>query len=269
MHRSMAVGTLALLLAACSLLPGAVSVALDGEWQLQAGNNQGAAIPIVAGSRITLKIDGADVGGIAACNHYGGTLAVDGTTIRISALSMTEMACQEDVMASEAAYLAALPRVTTAARTGNSLVLSGPQVELHFIVVPPVPNADLVGPAWVLESLISGEVVSSISGDEATLQLNANGTLSASTGCREVTGRYSISGSEVKVTLDPYDLFGCPDAVGAQDTHVLAVIGAVDGFTVTIQGDSMTLTAGDQGLGYRVRASSEALSWISPSRMTA
>lgn len=252
MHRNLAVGTLALLLAACSLLPGAVSVALDGEWQLQAGNNQGAAIPIVAGSRITLKIDGADVGGIAACNHYGGTLAVDGTTIRVSALSMTEMACQDDVMASEAAYLDALPRVTAAARSGNSLVLSGPQVELHFAIVPPVPNAALVGPAWVLDSLISGEAVSSISGDEATLQLHANGTLTASTGCRTVSGHYSISGALVEVTLDPYDLFGCAGDVAAQDVQVLAVIG--DGFTVAIQGNSTTLTAGDQGLGYRVRA---------------
>lgn len=251
MNRSLAVGTLALLIAGCSLLPGAVNAGLDGEWQLQAGTNQGAAIPTVAGSRITLKIDGADVGGSAACNIYGGTLEVDGTTIRINALSMTEMACQEDVMASEAAFLDALPRVTAANRDGNSLALSGPQVELRFVLVPPVPNADLVGPVWVLDSLISGEVISSISGDEATLQLNANGTLSASTGCRTVSGQYSVSGNKVKVTLLPWEAIGCANDVAAQDVQVLAVIG--DGFTVTIQGNSMTATAGDQGLGYRVR----------------
>ena len=48
----------------------------------------------------------------------------------------------------------------------------------------------------------------------------------------------------MKVTLDPYDLIGCADPLGAQDSHVLKVIGALDGFTVTIQGNSMTLTAG-------------------------
>jgi heat shock protein HslJ len=253
-HRNLAIGTLALFLAACSLLPGAENAALNAEWQLQAGTNKGAAIPIVAASRITLKIHGADVGGSAACNIYGGTIQVNGTTIKISALSMTEMACQEPVMASEAAYLAALPRVTTAARAGNSLVLSGPRVELRFALVPPVANADLAGSVWVLDSLISGEVVSSIRGDEATLQLNPDGTLSASTGCREVTGQYDLSGTQVQVTLDPYDMIACANPLGAQDTRVLAVIGGVDGFTVTILGNSMTLTAGDQGLGYRVRA---------------
>lgn len=254
MHRNLAVAALALLLVGCSLLPGAENAALNGEWQMRSGANQGAAIPIPADRRITLKIDGTQVGGSAACNIYGGTLEINGTTIKISALSMTEMACQDDVMAAEAAYLAALPRVTTATRDQDSLVLTGPDVELRFARVQPVPNANLVGPLWTLDSLISGEVVSSVIGDKAILQLNANGTLAASTGCRDLTGHYTVSGSKVQVTLDPYDLIACADPLGAQDTQVLRVFGAVDGFTFAIQGNSMTLTAGELGLGYRVGA---------------
>lgn len=256
MHRSLASGTLVLLVTGCSLLPGARNTALDGEWRLQAGTSQGAAIPIAAGHPITLKIDGTQVGGSAACNSYGGKLAIDGTTIKVSELIQTEMACADaGVMASEAAYLGALSEVTTAARDGDSLVMSGPQVELRFTLVPPVPNADLVGTTWVLESLINGEVVSSVTDDPATLQLNADGTLAASTGCRDVTGHYTIAGTTVHVTLDPYDMIGCADPLGAQDTQVLAVIAAADGFTVTIHGESLTLAAGEKGLGYRVGAS--------------
>jgi heat shock protein HslJ len=255
LHRTLAVGTLGLLLVACSLLPGALNAALDGEWRLQAGTNQGAAIPIAVAHPITLKIDGTQAGGTAACNQYGGKLAISGTTIKISELFQTEMACLDggDVMTSEAVYLAALPRVATAARDGDSLVLSGPQVELHFTLVPPVPNADLVGPLWTLDSLISGQVASSVIG-APTLQLNANGTLAASTGCRDLTGHYAVSGNTVQVTLDPYDMIACADPLGAQDTHALKVIGAADGFTVVIQGESMTVTAGDLGLAYRVVA---------------
>ena len=96
---------LALLLSGCSLLTHGVATSLDGEWQLQAGTNQGQAIPIVAGSHITLNVDGTKAGGGAACNIYGGTIQVNGSSVAISALSMTEMACQENLMASEAAYL--------------------------------------------------------------------------------------------------------------------------------------------------------------------
>lgn len=254
MHRILATGTLALALVGCSLLPGALNASLNGEWQLQSGTNQKAAIPIVAGHPVTLKVDGTVVGGSSACNQYGGTLEINGTTIKISALSITEMACPDDrAMASEAAYVAALPRVTGAERDGDSLVLSGPDVELHFTRIQPVADADLVGPLWTLDTLISGQVASTVLA-APTLQLKADGTLAASTGCRDLTGRYTVSGSTVKVTLDPYDLIACAEPMGSQDVHVMKVIGAEGGFTIAIQGDSMTATAGDLGLGYRTGA---------------
>ena len=40
-------------------------------------------------------------------------------------------------MASEAAYLSALEAVETAERTGDGLVLAGPDVELRFRLVHP------------------------------------------------------------------------------------------------------------------------------------
>jgi heat shock protein HslJ len=132
---------LMLALTGCSIFSGGATASLDGEWQLRDGTNQGQPIPIVAGSRITLKVDGTQVGGSAACNLYGGTLEVHGSSVVISALSMTEMACQEDLMASEAAFLAALPRTTTIARNGDNLVLTGPELELHFDLVAPVADA--------------------------------------------------------------------------------------------------------------------------------
>jgi heat shock protein HslJ len=239
---------LAFLLSGCSLLTHGVATSIDGEWQLQAGTNQGQAVPIVAGSRITLKVDGTKAGGSAACNTYGGTIQVSGSSVAISALSMTEMACQENLMASEAAYLAALPRVTTVALTGNSLVLSGPEVELRYTRVPAVADADPIGTTWILESLVSGETVSSTVA-QATLQLGADGRIAATTGCRQVTGTYTISEGRVQVTLDPYDTIACAAPLGDQDTHVLKVLGGQP--TIGVDGDRLTLTAGDKGLGYR------------------
>jgi heat shock protein HslJ len=242
---------LALLLSGCSMLPGVGSSSLHGDWQLQAGTNQGQPVPIVAGSKITMTIAGGKVSGSAACNAYGGTIKVAGTAVTITALSMTEMACQENLMASETAYLAALPGVTTVERSGSSLVLTGPDVELSFVLIPPVADTSLVGTSWVLESLIDGQVASSTVA-RATLKLNPDGTFAASTGCRDVTGRYTISGDVVKVTLDPYDTIGCANPIGDQDAQVLHVIGTQ--FSFAVQGDGLTLTADDRGLGYRATA---------------
>ena len=237
-----------LLLSGCSLLSGGGAASLDGEWLLQAGTNQGVAIPIVAGGKITFKVDGTQAGGSAACNLYGGTIQVDGSTVAINALSMTEMACEENLMAAESAYLAALPRVTTVARSGSSLLLTGPQVELRFTLIPHVANANVVGTTWILDSLITGEAVSSTIGERVTLQFSADGRLAASTGCRNVTGSYTISEGQVQVTLDPYDTIACAAEVGDQDAHILGVLS--NEFGVSVDGDRLTLTAGDKGIGY-------------------
>jgi heat shock protein HslJ len=240
---------LMLLLSGCSLLSGGGATSLDGEWLLQAGTNQGVAIPIVAGSRVTLKVDGTQVGGSAACNSYGGTIQVSGSSIVISALAQTEMACVDNrLMTLESAYLAALPRTTTVARSGNSLLLTGPQVELRFTLIPPVANANLVGTTWLLDSLITGEAVSSTVGERVTLQFSGDGRLAASTGCRDVTGTYAVSEGQVQVTLDPYDTIGCAADVGDQDAHILDVLS--HGFGVSVDGEHLTLTAGDKGIGY-------------------
>ena len=240
---------LMLVLTGCSIVSGGATASLDGEWQLRDGTNQGQPIPIVAGSRITLKVDGTQVGGSAACNIYGGTIEIHGSSVVISALSMTEMACEEDRMASEAAYLAALPRTTTVERNGDSLVLTGPELELRFALVAPVADANLIGSTWILDSLISGEVASSTVGERVTLELNGDGTISASTGCRDVTGRYTLTEGRVQVTLDPYDTIGCAAEIGSQDTHILKVLSA--GFGVAIDGERLTVTAGDDGMVYR------------------
>jgi heat shock protein HslJ len=241
---------LIVILSACSVVSGGAPASLDGEWRLTAGTNQGQPIPIVAGSKVTLTIDGSQVGGTAACNSFGGKIEIHGSSIVLSELFQTEMACLDDrLMASEAAYMAALSLVTTAARTGDTLVLTGPQVELRFASVPPVANANLVGTVWVLDSVISGEAVSSTVGGRATMQLNADGTFATSTGCREITGRYTISGNQLQATIDPYDTIACANPVGEQDVHVLKVLS--NGFSATIDGNSLTLSAGDLGLGYQ------------------
>lgn len=150
-------------------------------------------------------------------------------------------------MASEAAYLAALPRVTTVALTGSSLVLSGPEVELRYTRVPAVADADPIGPTWVLESLISGETVSSTVA-QARLQLGTDGRITATTGCRQVTGTFAIVKDHLVIALDPYDAIACAAPLGDQDAHLLNVLAGHP--AISVDGNRLTLSAGDKGLGY-------------------
>ena len=220
---------------------------LLGSWVLVEGAGPGGDVTIVDGYRITLEIQGPEVGGTSACNHYFGRMAVVGDSLRIEELGGTEMACQPDVMASESAYWAALGAVTGWSRDGDSLTLAGPDATLTYELLEPVPDAATVDTVWVLDTLISGDAASSTNG-QATLQLGSDGTIVGSTGCRDFTGRSQISGDEVLVT--ELTMEGeCSAELATQDGHVVTVLG--DGFTVVVEGNRLTLGAsGNQGLGY-------------------
>jgi len=224
----------------------------NGTWQLQAGTLDGVELPASADGQITMTIDGTQIGG-SACNIYGGTIAIDGASVTIGALSMTEMACEEPLMTTEATYMAALAKVTGAERSGDELRLHGDGVELTYSLVPPVADAELTGTTWILDSLISGNAVSTVGGDPATLEFTDDGTFTGGTGCRGFGASYAAAGAQVTVSDFVNDDRGCAEGLTPQDEHVLEVL--VNGFNVAIDGNRLTLMNGALGLGYTAQGS--------------
>lgn len=235
--------------------PTGTSPSFDGAWVLAAGTLDGADLALDSRYRVTLTIEGDQVSGTAACNHYGGTAVLAGGGFRVGGLGMTAMGCEPPVMDLEQAYTAALMRVASAERTADLLTLSGDGVSLTFTLLPPVPTADLIGVTWVLDTLIDGETASStVAGaGPAILRLDPDGTLEAGTGCRGFSGEYTVSGDTVWFTTFGQDGDAeCPPGMAAQDGHVVTVLG--DGFTAAIEGDLLTLTStGGLGLVYRAQ----------------
>jgi heat shock protein HslJ len=133
----MARGLVTALLAAMVVVVGCGTPApspidVSGAWQLTGGTVDAAPFPLVADAPVTMTVGGTEISGRSPCNHYGGRLLVDGTGVRFEMTEMTAMACEQPVMAAEAVFVAALPRVRGAARDGARLLLIGPGVELIF-----------------------------------------------------------------------------------------------------------------------------------------
>jgi len=218
-------------------------------WELESGTLDDGPISIVVGHPITLSFTEDSAGGTAACNGYGGAYTISGLELTFAPPAVTEMACMpEEVMESEARYLAALVRVSNFSMAEEKLTLTGEGVELIFAELPPVPTAELTDTVWVLDSLVDDDAVSSVMGDRATLELFTDGSVIGSTGCRTFTGRYSISGADVVLT--DLSLQGeCPAELQDQDDQVVTVLG--DGFRVETEGEILTVSPGkDQGLIY-------------------
>lgn len=242
------------LVAACSGPPAASQptsgmVDASASWQLASGTVDGAPLGLAPNAPVTLTVGGTEVSGRSACNWYTGRIVVDAGVLRIDQTSSTEMACEEPAMATEAEYLAALARVRRATRDGDRLTLLGPGVELSFDELAPPPVAEIVGTDWILESLLEGDVASSVGGDRMTLRLDADGTFKGGTGCRTFSGRWIIEDGGIRPTDLAMDQTDCAPPLVEQDQHVVTVL---EGFRASVDGQTLTLTGGGgDGLMYR------------------
>lgn len=244
------IGVAVMLLAACGeeVPMASPDEDIEGTWELTEGSGPDGSLNLVDGHSVTLTYDGEQLGGRAACNSYGAELVREDGSVRIEVGGMTAMGCEPAVMDLESAYIDVLGTVDSVVRDGDALSLTGPDTELHFVMVPPVPTAEMVGTTWVLETLIESETASSTMG-EATLVLSEDGTLTAATGCREFVGRYVETGGEILVP-ESEARGECTEDLRAQDDHVVTVLG--DGFRASVEGDQLTLTSqGGLGLVYR------------------
>lgn len=239
----------AMTMASCSF--GAQPAKLDGRTFLSTGIVVAdEPFALVDGTRIRLSFADGQVSAQAGCNTMFGSYRLDGTTLVVDGVGMTEMGCDPDRHAQDewlGDLLAARPTLTLA---GNDLSLtSGDTVVSLLDREVADPDLGLVGPLWTVEEIISGDAVSSTPpGTTATLRFGADGTLEVNFGCNTGGGRYEVDGSTLRI----FDLLqtemACTDERGALEAAVGGVLSAGQ-LTWQVEASKLTLTAGDKGLG--------------------
>ena len=221
-------------------------VRLDGGTSvLSEGTVDGEVLTVPSGHRVSLTFTGTDASGTAACNAYGARVKQDGDRLTFGELGATAVGCAPAVMAAEDRYLAGLARVTAAARDNGLLTLTGPDTSLVFEREPVVDQDAIVGRTWTLETLTDGAASRAAQGRRATLLLRTDGTLTGGTGCRALSGTYTVHGDEILFPDFAAD-GSCPTGLRDQDDHVIDVLG--DGFRATVDGQRLTVTS-DRGRG--------------------
>jgi len=227
-----------------------------GTWDLLTYNNGNNAMQsVMSGSNISAVFtpDG-KIAGSSGCNEYSGLYSLRGTTLGITQVKSTKMACEPDIMTQENQYLALLPKVSTYEMNGDQMVLYtmlGEKVlqykksQAATTTVTPkstplVSPRTLVG-TWVLKSFTDGKggfvPVQAAAPIDAKFQ--QDGSLSGSSGCNQYTTTYSTSGESISISPAATTRMACEPAVMAQETAYLALLQKAGKFV--IYGDSMTL----------------------------
>lgn len=231
--------------------PDADPGSVDGRTFLSTAITQdGADFPLVADTRIHLTFRDGQATVNAGCNTIGGTYLVADGRLSWEGGTMTEMGCdaarhEQDEWV--AGFLASDPQLTLDA---EELVLASGGVVMTFLDREVAdPDLPLTGTIWTVTSILLGDAVASVPGDAvATFEFADDGTVAVQTGCNAGGGRYELDGDRLRFVDVVTTLVGCPGPAGELEGHVQSLVTANE-IRFTIEADSLTMVAGDHGLG--------------------
>lgn len=242
-------------LTACGSVTGSggESPDVEGRTFLSTGTAEdGSARELAEGSRISLSFEEGQLRATAGCNSMFGAYSLDGETLTAEQLAMTQMSCSEALMEQDTWLSDILTSGPALALDGDELTLtSGSTVITLLDRVVADPDRPLLGTEWRVDSLISGDAVSSVpAGAEATITFGEDGSVAVAPGCNRGSG--SFEQGEGTVTVGPLALtrMACEGTRGELEAAVLEVLQAGE-LTTEIEAGQLTLRAGDKGLGLR------------------
>ena len=115
---------------------------LLGKWQVDsfasAPNTVSALVP---GTTMDVAFGIGNVGGFAGCNSFSGVYGTNGNVVRIGRLATTRLACADDVMAQETAFLKALEGSALIETRNDQVNLTDLRGSLQVALIRPVPPA--------------------------------------------------------------------------------------------------------------------------------
>lgn len=212
----------------------------------------GAERPLAPDTQIRLGFADGRISVQAGCNSMGGDYGLEDGVLRLrGSMSMTEMGCDPDRMAQDewiSGFLGSSPRVRL---DGPNLTLSGAGTVIELLDREVAdPDRPLVGTRWHLESIVKGEVVSSVpAGLGASLELVDDATVRLDTGCNEGGGPVTVDDGTLSFGALALTARGCEPDAAALEQQILAVLRGDVAFA--IDGPTLSLRAGDLGLDWR------------------
>jgi heat shock protein HslJ len=195
----------------------------------------------------------------AGCNGMGGPYALDGATLVVDDLAITEMGCDPARHEQDTWLSGLLTGRPTLTLDGDTLVVTGSTSTLTLrdreVMQPDQP---LVGPRWTVDTLLEGDSASSVpAGAEAYLVIEDTGGAHRAmghTGCNQFGGPVEVGAAELTFGDVVTTKKACTGGADTLERAVLAVLNAPTA-TYEIEADRLTLLAPD-GSGLQLRAGS-------------
>lgn len=235
----------AALVTACSASGGSGGTFEGTTWLLKSYDNGTSMVDVPQGVYPDAVFAAGKVSGVLVCNSYTGGYTTSGSSLTISALAMTQMACPSTSPDVEGQMAAAMQKSATFTASRESLKLydsSGKNVAVYQ-AAPADPLADT---AWDATGINNGNqaVVSVAAGTAITARFGADGQLSGNGGCNDYSAMYTAVNGTITIGPVAATQKACDAAVMQQEQQYFAALALAHTFDVS---GGTTLTLRDSG----------------------
>ncbi len=219
----------------------------------------GAAKTLVEGTRLTVEFgQPGELKLHAGCNQLGLQANLEGDRIKPYDYYATMMGCPggraaQDIWMQN--FFFAGPSWSVA---GDQLILRTESTEILLTDKEVLdPDRTLIGPRWVVNTIISKATASSALPGNAYLEFAGDGSFTGKTGCATLVGKSTVDGDAITVGAIERTARPCeglnPDLAAEDDRAVMATLNGTVTFTI----DARTLTLrGPDGNGLVLTAAS-------------
>ena len=118
---------------------------------------------------------------------------------------------------------------------------------------PSAQGAGLEGTTWVLTTSLGGMADTGPAKAQIDIRFEA-GQASGSSGCNHYGGAYTVQGSSLSFGPLASTAMACPEPIMTIESQYLQALAKVDGYTVSSDGKSLTLTGPDVELAFKAEA---------------
>ena len=211
------------------------------EWVLDPSDS---SVELPDGASATLNVDGETTNGVGPCNSYAGPFVLDGDSVEIGPLAGTLIACEQDLMDAQDAFISALEAADSVEITDDRLVLTGPDdVRLAFDALDRYQA--LVGDWDVVNLATADAVTGPVDGTEPTVSFADDGTVSATTGCNDGSGEGQLEGHALTSGPLAATFRTCDSPEGVMDQEAALFQALEDTAQMSVAGDTLTLLRAD------------------------
>jgi heat shock protein HslJ len=224
----------------------------DVYWRADSVTVGGRRTAAPDGAHVTITPEGKARGNFG-CNYFSAAVRMNDDEITVGRVVWTAMGCRNDAGQFERAMSRTFSGTLTAVVTDRTLTLT--KATGDAIAFTSEPAAPLTGTTWTVTTLISGSVASSLPAGaqkKARLTFGKDGSVQGSSGCNQLRGIATVSGSTIAFGRIDGTKMMCPDPQMEVERPLLAILQGKA--TYRIDHRTLTLTAAN-GEGFSATAS--------------